>query len=110
MVPVFSTAVVRLAAALDRADADAAKCVSRKLLTVDAISAWPSAAVFSALISFFLTFGGGLSSPEAKLQWFRPVKMTTGLPDVTAVLGPVVSTSWKKAVVADIIKWTSVQA
>ena len=93
MVPVFSTAAVKLAAALERADADAAKCVSRKLLTVDAISAWPSTAVFSDLMSFFLTFGGGLSSPEAKFQWFRPLRMTTGLPDVTAVLGPVGRTS-----------------
>ena len=108
MVPVFSTAVVRLAAALERADADPAKCVSRKLLTVDAISVWPSTAVFSALISFFLTFGGGLSSPEAKLQWFRPVRMTTGLPDVTAVLGPDGSTSWKKAVIAGVLTVKSV--
>ena len=97
-VPVFCTAVVRLATALDFADADVAKCASRKLLIVDEISVCPSAAVFSLLISFFLTLGGGLSSPEAKLQWSSPDRMTTGLPDVTAVLGPDGITWLKKAV------------
>ena len=96
--PVFCTAVVRLATALDFADVDVAKCVSKKLLIVDEISVCPSAADFSHLISFFLTLGGGLPSPEAKLQWFSPERMTTGLPEVTAVLAPDGITWWKKAV------------